>query len=143
MKNKIFMVLKQVVVVVGVAFSLVVTPVLSSNENPAALVEQTVQSLLNEFAENRTELEGNTRDLYDLVDRVAAPLFDFDYISKLVLAKSWKGASEEQRAEFAVEFKKTNHSYLCHLLCLNLLGTRKWNLAKPKLKKRKVLNLGL
>ena len=77
-----------------------------ANEDPAAAIDLTVQTLLTEFTDSRDELESEKSELFDLVDRVAGPLFDFDYISKLVLAKSWKSASTQQRTEFAQEFKK-------------------------------------
>ena len=51
-------------------------------------------------------LKGNNVALYKLVDRIAGPIFDFNYISKLILAKSWKKASTEQRNQFSREFKR-------------------------------------
>ena len=82
------------------------SPAGHTNDDPALLVENTVQSLFKEFTGSRSELEGDNPALFSLVDRVASPLFDFDYISKLVLAKSWKSANEGQRDEFAREFKR-------------------------------------
>lgn len=42
----------------------------------------------------------------DKVEAIAEENFDFDLISKLVLGRSWRKLSEEQRAEFQVEFKR-------------------------------------
>ena len=75
-------------------------------EEPHVLIEKTVQSLLDEFTSQREALEADKRELYALVDRVAAPLFDLKRISKLVLANHWKQASPQQREEFTEEFKK-------------------------------------
>jgi phospholipid transport system substrate-binding protein len=77
----------------------------NASDDPSHVVEKTVNELLDEFIERRDELEQNNKDLFELVDRVASPLFDFNYISRLVLAKSWKKASEQQRLQFAEEFK--------------------------------------
>ncbi len=76
------------------------------NDNPAIIVEKTVNALLGEFSEKRAQLQDNNRELFELVNRIASPLFDFDYIAKLVLAKSWKKASAQQRKTFANEFKR-------------------------------------
>ena len=78
----------------------------SANQDPAAAIEVTVNNLFGEFSNRRSELEGNNPELFNLVDRVAGPIFDFDYISKLVLAKAWKKASPAQRLAFAEEFKR-------------------------------------
>ena len=75
-------------------------------DKPQREIEQTVQTLLDEFTSQRAVYEADPRALFALVDRVAAPLFDFDRIAKLVLAKHWKRASEAQRSEFGEEFKK-------------------------------------
>ena len=78
----------------------------NANDDPAIIIGKTVNALLEEFSEKRVQLSDHNRDLFELVDRVASPLFDFNYISKLVLAKSWKKASEQQRQAFANEFKR-------------------------------------
>ena len=73
---------------------------------PRALIEQSVQTLLDEFTAKRDVLESDKRELFALVDRVAVPLFDMRRIAKLVLAKNWKKASETQREMFTTEFQK-------------------------------------
>ena len=75
-------------------------------EDPAAVIDQAVQSLFGEFTETRAQLEGDNPALYEMVDRLAGPLFDFGYISKLVMGKSWKSASDAQREDFSTEFKR-------------------------------------
>ena len=78
----------------------------ATNDDPAIVIDSTVKNLLDEFTASRAQLESNKADLFVLVNDLASPLFDFNYISKLVLAKSWKTASEQQKEDFAVEFKK-------------------------------------
>ncbi len=77
-----------------------------ANDDPARIVEKTVTTLLEELSENRAHLQGNNHALFELVNQVASPLFDFDYIAKLVLASSWRQASAQQREVFANEFKR-------------------------------------
>ncbi len=98
--------IKHLLTALAISLTLFATPQAGANDDPAIIIEKTVNSLLEEFSEKRDQLEGNNRDLFELVDRIASPLFDFDYISKLVLAKSWKKASVQQRQEFADEFKR-------------------------------------
>ncbi|MEM7194821.1 MAG: ABC transporter substrate-binding protein [Pseudomonadota bacterium] len=87
------------------AACLVIQPV-NALDQPDVTIETTVQELLDEFTANKASLQGNKRELFALVDRIALPLFDFDRISKLVLAKNWKNASAQQRKDFALEFKR-------------------------------------
>ena len=98
--------IKDLLAVLAISVTLFAIPQVGANDDPALIVEKTVNSLLEEFSEKRDQLEGNNSDLFELVDEIASPLFDFDYISKLVLAKNWKKASAQQRREFADEFKR-------------------------------------
>lgn len=75
-------------------------------EAPQALIERTVQELLDQFTARRAELEADKPALFQLVDQVAAPLFDFERIAKLVLAQNWRRAGDAQRAEFRDAFRK-------------------------------------
>ena len=86
------------------AFCLVTSS--QANENPELLIESTVQNLLETFTAQKDELADDKQKLFQLVDNIALPLFDFQRISKLVLAKNWKKANETQRDEFGEEFKK-------------------------------------
>ncbi len=40
-----------------------------------------------------------------MVDRIVLPHFDFDYVSKLVLARYWRKATPEQRTRFQQAFR--------------------------------------
>jgi len=82
------------------------TALSDTGEKPELVIEKTVYRVLDQFVSRRTELEEDRQKLYSLVDELASPLFDFSYISKLVLGKNWKSASAGQRQQFAEEFKK-------------------------------------
>ena len=77
-----------------------------ADENPELIIESTVQNLLDSFTAQKEELADDKQKLFKLVDDIALPLFDFQRISKLVLAKNWKKANDTQRDEFGEEFKK-------------------------------------
>ena len=88
---------------IGSMLILLASPVVqgSTGDDPARIIDDAVQTLFGEVTERREELNGQPSELFELVDRVASPHFDFNYISKLVLAKSWKKASDVQREGFA------------------------------------------
>ena len=88
-----------IVLVAGSTFSY-------AEDDPAALLDQTVQSALKKFSESRDRLAGDPSALLSLLDQTVVPLFDFDRIARLVLAKNWKNASQQQRDAFSVEFKR-------------------------------------
>ncbi len=81
-------------------------PGASAQESPEAEISTAVDTLLEEFTERRSELADDRPALYEMVDRITRPYFDFDRISKLVLAQSWKTATPEQRMAFGEEFRK-------------------------------------
>lgn len=72
---------------------------------PDVLIRQVVDQLIVEITERRSELEADHAKLYQLVDDLVVPLFGLNTISKLVLARNWKTATDDQRARFSEEFK--------------------------------------
>ena len=81
-------------------------PARAVDEQPAAVIQRAIDSVTASLATERKQLEENREQLFELIDRVASPLFDFDYIAKLILGTNWKMASVEQRKEFAHEIKR-------------------------------------
>ena len=95
-----------------------------------------VQQLLNEFTARRDELKGDRVALYEMVDRITRPYFDFEKISKLVLAKSWKKATGEQRQAFSEEFRALLiRTYATALF--QYTGKEKMAFTSSKIKERK------
>ncbi len=73
---------------------------------PVFEIQNTIDSILASFLTERKQLENNRKQLFDLVDRIASPMFDFDYIAKLILGTNWKTATVQQRREFTHEIKR-------------------------------------
>ena len=109
------------------------------NTTPETTIENAIVKVLDEFETNRATLESDKKALYALVDELASPLFDFNYISKLVLAKSWKSANEDQRARFAVEFKRLLIVTYATAL-FKYTGEEKMEFTGTKIKERKGKN---
>ncbi|MEA1890189.1 MAG: ABC transporter substrate-binding protein [Pseudomonadota bacterium] len=72
---------------------------------PDELVRETSDKLLREFTANRSVYEADHSKLYELVNRIAIPHFDFDRMTKIVLGTHYDGATPEQRKQFTEEFK--------------------------------------
>lgn len=73
---------------------------------PDQLIRQTVEQLVDELTERKSELDRDRGQLYEMVSRVIVKHIAVDKIAKLVLSEHWDNASLEQRARFADEFEK-------------------------------------
>ena len=73
---------------------------------PSDVVKATAESVISHIEENRSVLEKNPEKIYDMVNQLIIPRFHFVSMSKWVLGKHWKQASEEQRSEFIIQFKE-------------------------------------
>ena len=72
---------------------------------PDLLVRETTDKVLTELNANRGNLQADVNLLYQMVDEIVLPHFDFQRMSKLVLGKNWKKVNDSQRQEFEQEFK--------------------------------------
>jgi len=73
---------------------------------PQQLVEQTSQTMLDKLKQEKELLETEPGRIYELVDKIVVPHFDFEYMSQMVLAKYWRRASAAQRQAFTLEFRQ-------------------------------------
>ena len=82
-------------------------PVIAQAEEPAplTLVRQTTEQMLAALDKERDEIDSKPEKLYELVDKIVLPHFDFERMSKLVLGKYWRKASTVQRSRFTDEFR--------------------------------------
>jgi len=90
------------------ALMLSFSPLNASTEKmsePQALVKQASDDMLKALKANKAELEASPDKIYELVEDILMPHFDFEKMSKLALGKNWRGASEEQRVRFIEEFR--------------------------------------
>ncbi|MTI64149.1 phospholipid-binding protein MlaC [Methylophaga sp.] len=72
---------------------------------PQALVKKASDDMLKALKDNEAELEENPDKIYDLVEAILMPHFDFEKMSKLALGKNWRSADAEQRERFVEEFR--------------------------------------
>lgn len=72
---------------------------------PDQVVQQTGEQVMQQIDPNKDALRKDPARLYQIVNDIILPHFDFDYMSQLVLGKNWKGANDAQRQRFADAFK--------------------------------------
>ncbi|MCB1758744.1 MAG: ABC transporter substrate-binding protein [Gammaproteobacteria bacterium] len=81
-------------------------PAQAATVDPLQLVRSTTTQVLEKIALQREVLKQDPGLVYETVNQLVLPRFDFDYMSRLVLGKYWLRASEAQREEFIVEFRE-------------------------------------
>ena len=73
--------------------------------SPDGVVRQVADGVIERIESQRAALQANPALVYDLVDELVIPSFDFVSMSKWTLGKNWKSASPEQRNRFMEQFK--------------------------------------
>ncbi|HHM04845.1 MAG TPA: ABC transporter substrate-binding protein [Gammaproteobacteria bacterium] len=74
-------------------------------QDPLELVQKTSEEILGKVREERAAIDNNPRRLYQLVNEIVLPHFDFERMSRWVLGKYWRRASPQQRRRFVAEFR--------------------------------------
>lgn len=76
-----------------------------ADEDARNVIESAGSRMIELIGEQRLALENDPGQLYQLVEDVLLPHFDFETIARLVLGKYWRTASSVQRTRFTEEFK--------------------------------------
>ena len=74
-------------------------------QSASDVVRSTADSVLERITMDREELQNHPERIYDLINELVIPHFDFHSMSRWVLGTSWKNASAEQREAFVEQFK--------------------------------------
>jgi len=72
---------------------------------PQDIVQDTSAQMLDALRKNRETLRQDSSRIYDLVDQIVLPNFDFELMSRWVLGRNWQQATPEQRRRFSNEFR--------------------------------------
>ena len=72
---------------------------------PDQLTREVSDQILSLLRANRDAYAKDHKKLYAMVDEVVLPQFDFRAMSRSVLARHWREATEDQRARFTKEFR--------------------------------------
>ena len=81
------------------------SPLAIAAQSPDAVVKETSNGVIDRIESERSTLEANPEQVYELVNELVIPHFYFISMSKWVLGKNWKKASESQRTDFVKQFK--------------------------------------
>ena len=79
--------------------------VFSADIGPQQLIKQTTDLVLGEIKLNSEEYRANPDKLFELVDRVVLPHFNFVAMTNLALYRHRKEFNDEQKARIVSEFK--------------------------------------
>ncbi len=80
-------------------------PIQAAVTPPQDVVQDTSTRMLDALRKNRAMIDREPGRLYDLVDQIVLPNFDFELMSRWVLGRAWQQATPEQRRQFNEEFR--------------------------------------
>ncbi len=76
----------------------------ASAENPSDIVQSAAQGILKDLDANRDMYRKDPSKVSVLVDKYLLPHFDTEYAARLVLAKYWRTATDDQKKRFIDAF---------------------------------------
>lgn len=76
-------------------------------DEAAQLIRDTFSAAAEALQENQAEIRQNPRVAYELMNRILAPHVDVELMSRLILARHWAEATEEQQARFVEVFRES------------------------------------
>lgn len=108
--------------------ALPLTPALADDLSPPQRMLKAVSdAVLAELTADRAALKAEPARVYALVRRHLVPRVDFARLSALALGRSWRAATEAQRARFAAEFQQL----LVRTYSTGLLELDTWDIRYP------------
>ena len=72
---------------------------------PDELVRKTADDVISAIKSDKDIQKGNKQKIYQLAEEKILPSFDFERISRLVLGKAWRKATDQQKEKFKTEFR--------------------------------------
>lgn len=97
--------MRRLMAVVLMGLSLMLAGQAQASQAPQALVEETSRLMLAKLKEEAATIKAQPGRIYELVNQIVLPHFDFEYMSQMVLAKYWQRATPEQKKAFTQEFR--------------------------------------
>jgi phospholipid transport system substrate-binding protein len=77
----------------------------ANTQSAEDIVKATADQVISRIADNRDNLDAHPEQIYDLINELVIPHFDFTSMSKWVLGKNWRQASDTQREKFINQFR--------------------------------------
>ena len=116
-------------VFVGLALGLAM-PLAAEANAPETVILETSSAILEAVGGRREELAADEAALFEVVDDILLPRFDREYSGRLVMGKTYRNATPEQRERFITGlYRKLLRSYSTGILeydseSLKILGTK-------------------
>lgn len=76
-----------------------------NSSEPQTLVQGSTEKMLIALKENEGKLAEDPDAIFELVENILMPNFDFDKMAKLALGKNWRKATADQKQRFTEEFR--------------------------------------
>lgn len=73
--------------------------------DPQTLVQQVANKTIDRIKRDEAEIGKNAAHIHSVIDELLMPHFDFERMSRWVLGKHWRKATDEQKVAFVVQFK--------------------------------------
>ncbi len=73
--------------------------------DPQQTLQASLDELVTEFTNRRTEFEEDKKKLYDFAERAIDDNWDFAKMAQLVLGKNWRRINTDQKQRFTLAFK--------------------------------------
>jgi phospholipid transport system substrate-binding protein len=89
----------------AVLFLVVTLPAFAEDLPPDEIARQATDKIVELLKTNKDAYAKDHKKLYAMVDEHVLPHFDFRAMSRTVLGRYWRSASEEQRTHFITEFR--------------------------------------
>ena len=74
-------------------------------QEPQDLVSQTTDKITTALRAEQDKIKTDPNRLYEIVDEIVLPHFDFNAMSSWVLGKYWRKANDQEKARFTAEFR--------------------------------------
>lgn len=75
-------------------------------DDPQPLVEEKINELLRRLKENREQIRNDESIAYRISDELIAPYIDFPRVTRLIIGKYWRTATEEQRQQLVEQVRE-------------------------------------
>ena len=85
--------------------SLLVSGAAFAQNDPKQTLQLSVDKLIEEFTNNRTELQADKQKLYAFAEQSIDDHWDFAKMAQLVLGKNWRKITDDQKLRFTDAFK--------------------------------------
>lgn len=88
----------------AVMFLILVTPI-RAEDMPDKILSEAASEIQGLLKKNHAAYKADRKKLYKMVHEKVLPHFDFSAMSRLVLARYWRTADEDQRGRFTLAFR--------------------------------------